>query len=135
MKPILQSNNVLSELTFIVSRSGGPGGQNVNKVNSKVTLKWDIANSSILNAEQKSHLIKKLFSRVTKEGTLMISAQESRSQWQNKETVLEKLDFILFKAFEPIKERKATKPSKSAKRKRLQSKKLRSEKKQWRQKP
>ena len=130
-----RSQALLHELTFITSRSSGPGGQNVNKVNSKVTLKWDLAHTSILNVDQKEIVFKKLASRITTEGVLMITSQDKRSQLENKAAVLSKLDQLLIKAFAPIKLRKATKPTKAAKHKRIKTKKLQSEKKQWRQKP
>ena len=130
----LRSQALLHELTFITSRSSGPGGQNVNKVNSKVTLKWDLAHTSILNADQKEIVFKKLASRITTEGVLMITSQDKRSQLENKAAVLSKLDQLLIKAFAPTKLRKATKPTKAAKHKRIKTKKLHSEKKQWRQK-
>lgn len=122
------------ELTFSTSRSSGPGGQNVNKVNSKVTLKWDIPQSPALTDEIKSHLLKKLASRITTEGVLMIVAQDNRSQIQNKEEVVVKLEKLLIKAFEEKKPRKSTKPSKSSVQNRIEKKKKNSEKKQWRQK-
>jgi ribosome-associated protein len=131
---IPQSSNFLYELTFTSSRSGGPGGQNVNKVNSKVTLKWDITNSRILTEEQKILLLEKLSPILTNRGVLLLTAQDKRSQLQNKETVLNKLDKILLKAFTPRKVRKATKPSKSALRRHIQEKKHKSEKKQMRKK-
>ena len=134
MNPIVQSCDLFPELSFQTSRSGGPGGQNVNKVNSRVTLKWDVVHSTILPEEQKELLVKKLASRLTKDGILMLTAQDSRSQLQNKETVLHKLDELLLRAFTPRKVRKATKPSKAARQRRIQSKKLRSEKKEWRRK-
>lgn len=124
-----------SELTFSASRSGGPGGQNVNKVNSKITLKFDIANSVILTADEKAVLMEKLKSRLTSEGILILISQDNRSQLQNKEGVILKLDQLLIKAFEKKKPRKATKPSKSSVRERIDKKKQHSEKKQWRQKP
>ena len=132
--PFLQSKDILSELTFVYSRSSGPGGQNVNKVNSRVTLKWDVAHSSIVNDDLKALLLHKLASRLTKEGVLMIMAQDHRSQLQNKEVSRQRLDGILTHILTPKKARKATKPSKAAKRKRIQTKKLHSEKKTWRRK-
>jgi len=122
------------EVEFSASRSEGPGGQNVNKVNSKITLRLDITNSQIIRDEEKKIIKEKLSSFLTKEGILILSAQEKRSQLQNKEAVIEKLDALLAKAFEVKKQRKPTKPSKSAKAKRIQKKKMTSEKKKWRQK-
>lgn len=131
---ILQSNNLLNELEFSFSRSGGPGGQNVNKVNSKVTLKWDLVHSNLLSDEIKVKLTQKLSSKLTKEGVLMLVVQDHRSQLQNKQAAIQKLDFILRQALTTRKARKATKPSKSAGHKRLFSKKRHSEKKSWRRK-
>lgn len=130
----LNASRLNKELDFTASRSEGPGGQNVNKVNSKITLRWDIANSLILTDEEKTKINEKLSSFITKDGVLILSAQDKRSQLQNKEAVLEKLDWLLLKAFEERKKRKPTKPSKAAKDERIREKKLRSEKKQWRQK-
>ncbi len=123
------------ELLFTTSRSGGPGGQNVNKVNSKVTLQFDVQNSRILTEDQKNIITEKLSSRLTREGILILTAQESRSQVENKARVLEKFDEVLSVAFAKRKIRKATKPSKAAKRERLKKKKVVSEKKKWRRKP
>lgn len=123
------------ELIFSASRSDGPGGQNVNKVNSKVTVKFDVPRSDILSPEEKDMILKKLGSRLTKEGILVLSAQENRSQFQNKEAVIVKLEKILKKAFEKRKVRKATKPSKGSIQERINKKKQLSEKKKWRQKP
>jgi ribosome-associated protein len=123
-----------SELEFTTSRSSGPGGQNVNKVNSKVTLRFDIRNSLILTGEEKELLSGKLKSRITVEGVLVINAQEKRSQLQNKEEAVAKFEELVAKAFVKKKARKATKPSKSSVQKRITGKKKNSEKKQWRQK-
>lgn len=129
-----QSTDLLPELSFTTSRSSGPGGQNVNKVNTKVNLKWDVVNSQLLTAEQKVLLLQKLGSRLTKDGMLLLSAQEKRSQLQNKEAVLSKLDALLIKIFTIRKARKATKPGKAVKRKRMEDKRHHAEKKQRRQK-
>jgi ribosome-associated protein len=130
----ITSQQILSELEFSTARSGGPGGQNVNKVNSKVILRWNIINSSSISEEQKALLLKKLAPQITSEGDLLITSQESRSQLDNKENVVAKLDVLLKKAFTKPKVRKATKPSKAAKAKRVDSKKRHAEKKQWRKK-
>lgn len=124
-----------SELTFSASRSSGPGGQNVNKVNSKVTLQFDVKDSAILTAEEKEILLRRLSTRITRDGVLMISAQDGRSQVQNKEAAIEKFDKIIGKAFERKKSRKATKPSKGAVQERINKKKKHGEKKKWRQRP
>jgi ribosome-associated protein len=132
---IITASLLGNELDFITSRSSGPGGQNVNKVNSKVTLKFDVMNSSILTQDEKDVLLNKLASRLTKEGVLLLSAQDKRSQLQNKEEAIAKFEKVVAKAFEKKKARKATKPSKTAVRKRIQNKKQQSEKKKWRQRP
>lgn len=124
-----------SELVFTTSRSSGPGGQNVNKVNSKVTLKWDVTQSQMITEEEKEIITNKLASRITVDGVLLITSQEKRSQLQNKEEVIIKLETLLTKAFERKKARKATKPSKGAMQSRIDTKKKNAEKKQWRQKP
>lgn len=125
---------LLPELEFSASRSSGPGGQNVNKVNSKVTLKLDISNSLVLNDEEKTILLSKLASRLSSDGVLILTSQDKRSQLQNKEAAMTKLDSVLTKAFEKKKARKATKPSKGSVHNRIKNKKQHSEKKQWRQK-
>jgi ribosome-associated protein len=121
-----------SELQFTMSRSSGPGGQNVNKVNTKVTLKLDIAQSFVLTPEEKEIILRKLASKITTDGILVITAQDKRSQLQNKEAALAKLEQWMTKAFAKKKARKATKPSKGAIQNRIDKKKKASEKKQWR---
>lgn len=124
-----------NELVFTTSRSGGPGGQNVNKVNSKVTLQFDVRKSAVLTEEEKNTIVGKISSRLTREGVLMLSAQESRSQIQNKEAVIQKFDDLLEKAFKKKKPRKATRPSKGSVQDRIKKKKVHGEKKKWRRKP
>ncbi len=124
-----------SELVFSASRSSGPGGQNVNKVNTKVTLRLNIRGSQLLNEEEKDILSKRLATRLTKEGVLVLTSQDKRSQLQNKEAVILKLEKLLSKALEKKKKRKATKPSKGSIQRRITGKKRHSEKKKWRQDP
>jgi ribosome-associated protein len=123
-----------SEFIFSTSRSSGPGGQNVNKVNSKVTLEWNVVKSLLISEEEKTVILHKLSSHITKEGILQLTSQEARSQLQNRETVVQKLEQLLIKAFTKKKIRKPTKPSKAAKQKRILQKKQHGEKKKWRQK-
>jgi ribosome-associated protein len=130
----LTASLLLPELRFTTSRSSGPGGQNVNKVNSKVTLNFDIQSSQILTADEQELLTSKLKSKLTTGGVLILTSQDKRSQLDNKESVLNKLDHLLRKALEKKKPRKKTKPSKAAKEKRIEGKKKLAEKKKWRQK-
>jgi ribosome-associated protein len=124
-----------NELVFTTSRSSGPGGQNVNKVNSKVTLSFDVAGSKVLGVEEKEVIAKKLATRMTHSGVLVLTAQDKRSQLQNKESVILKLEKLLAKAFEKKKARRATKPSKGSVKERIKQKKQHGEKKKWRQRP
>jgi len=127
--------NFENEISFITSRSSGPGGQNVNKVNTRVTLKFDINNSNQLSSYQKMIIHEKLKNRINQEGFLIISSDQSRSQLRNKELALDLLNLLIAEALKPIKKRKPTNPSKSSKLKRLQKKKLASDKKRNRMKP
>lgn len=131
--PLLM-NQIRPELTFSASRSSRPGGQNVNKVSSRITLSWNVS-LSMVDTELKQVILNKLHSRINTEGELQISVQESRSQLQNKEATVQKLQELLVQAFTPRKVRKSTKPSKGAKQARLKSKKQHAEKKKWRQRP
>ncbi|MBS1522750.1 MAG: aminoacyl-tRNA hydrolase [Bacteroidetes bacterium] len=117
------------EVTYKTSRSGGKGGQNVNKVSSKVELLFDIAQSNLFDDEQKALLLTKLQGRLNRDGHLQVMSEEERSQYLNKERALEKLQFILTHALHKPKARKATKPSKAMIEARLAKKKMQSAKK------
>ncbi|WP_426490051.1 alternative ribosome rescue aminoacyl-tRNA hydrolase ArfB [Hymenobacter sp. 102] len=119
----------LPELQFQTSRSSGPGGQNVNKVESRVELRFRLFESQLLTEEQKQTLQQKLASKLTSEGELLVVAQEDRSQLRNKETALRKFHELLRQALHKPKARRATKPSKGAVRQRLESKKKHGDKK------
>jgi len=121
-----------SELILNSVRSSGPGGQNVNKVNSKVELRFDVLNSSILSAQQRMILLDKLRAKISDDGILIITCQVSRSQLENKELVLSKFYILINKSLKPQKVRTKTKPTKASKEKRLQQKRENSEKKERR---
>ncbi len=119
----------LSEIIFATSRSSGPGGQNVNKVESRVELRWNLAASTLLTDAQKALILEKIANRLTTDGDLLITAQDDRSQLRNKEIALTRFYELLRQSLHRPKPRKATKPSKSAVRKRLEGKKIQGEKK------
>jgi ribosome-associated protein len=120
------------ELRFRTSRSGGPGGQNVNKLETKVELLFDIAHSPSLTDRQKQILLSNLKSRLDAEGVLRIVSQESRSQWKNKEVAIEKLAELLRRALRPRKKRIKTAPTRASKERRVRQKKRIAEKKAMR---
>ena len=133
-KKKIKAADLRSEIDFATARSSGPGGQHVNKVNTKVILRLDVKHSGVLNDHQKEALLTKLASRITKEGVLVLTAENKRTQLQNREVVLKKLDKLLAQAFAIRKKRKSTTPTKASVKKRLDEKKLKAEKKKWRKK-
>lgn len=125
----MNHQSLYTELTFKTSRSGGAGGQNVNKVSSKVELIFDLAKSTQFTVEQKETIFVKLANRIDNEGLLHLQCDETRSQLKNKEMVFERLLDLISIALKPVKKRKPSKPSKASIRKRLETKKKLSDKK------
>ena len=124
-----------NELIFTASKSSGPGGQNVNKVNTKVELRFNIENSNLLSDEEKELLFEKLSNKINKLGELIVTSQSERTQLQNKEKAIEKLNLLIENALKIKKKRKKIKVPRSLKEKRLKDKKLLSEKKDKRKLP
>ena len=122
--------NFEHELSFKTSRSSGSGGQNVNKVETSVTVMWELEDSAVFSDEEKERIALKLKNRINAEGILQLTVSENRTQLQNKKIATEKiLDFVNKSLIIP-KKRIATKPSRAKVEKRLESKKKLSEKKE-----
>jgi ribosome-associated protein len=122
------------EMEFTYARSRGPGGQNVNRTNSAAILRWNLWSSQVLSAEIKERLALKLHGKLTVDGDLIIRSEVHRDQDQNRSECIQKLHEMLRKALFVPKKRVATKPTRSSKRKRLDSKKKDAETKALRQK-
>jgi ribosome-associated protein len=131
----LEKQKIISELSFKAVRSSGAGGQNVNKVSSKVVLTFDLKNSQALTEEDKLLVENKLASRLTIDAVLILNCDEDRSQFRNKEIVTKRFLELIKNALLIPKERKPTKISKSVIRKRIKDKKNVSEIKKTRRKP
>jgi ribosome-associated protein len=115
------------ELTFSASRSGGPGGQNVNKVSTKVTLSFDVRASSSLSDEQKRRIEQKLATRINNDGILRVISQRTRSQEMNRSEAVRRFSELLSDALTPETPRIKTRVSRAVKERRLEEKKKRTQ--------
>lgn len=122
----ISGRDFINEFVFQATRSSGPGGQNVNKVSSKVELRFNLWSSALLDEQEKATIAEKLTNKINKEGELVLVAQTDRSQLKNKEKVIEKFYHLLEKALMPPKKRYKTKPTKASVEKRLESKRVQS---------
>jgi len=122
----------LAELQFRTSRSGGPGGQNVNKLETRVELLFDVAHSPCIPEYLRQRLLSNLSFKLDSLGILRVVAQDSRSQWKNKQLAIERLSVLLKSELKVRKKRISTKPTKTARENRLRTKKVRGETKRLR---
>ncbi len=120
------------ELVFKASRSSGPGGQNVNKLNTRVTVLLDVAGSPSLSPEQKQQVLSRLAGRIDKDGVLHVTSQKHRSREANRRAAVERLQQLVQEALKPVPMRRKTKAPAAARERRLQEKKQRSNRKQER---
>ncbi|HKJ07413.1 MAG TPA: alternative ribosome rescue aminoacyl-tRNA hydrolase ArfB [Flavobacteriaceae bacterium] len=131
----MNTDQILTELDYKATRSGGPGGQHANKVASKVEVSFDIENSLGLTEDEKKLLLKNLDSKLTNNNFIILKCEETRSQHTNKEIVTQRLFSALEEGLVIPKKRKRTKPPKSGDHARLEQKKQHSQKKELRKKP
>ena len=133
MEPeVLAYRNLEDELIFTSSRSSGPGGQNVNKVSTKVELRFNVIKSMRLSDSEKELVSEKLRKKINRDGELILISQSERSQLKNKKKVIEKFYILLSKALSVRSKRIPTKPTGSSKEKRLEGKRRRSVVKRYR---
>lgn len=124
-----------SELRFTASRSGGPGGQHVNKTSSRVTLHWDLSNTCALDLNQRARVMRRLRNRLARDGNVLVHVDDNRSQHRNREIARQRLADAVRNALVERKKRIPTSVSKGAKKRRLQAKKRRSSIKRLRRDP
>ncbi len=124
-----------SELRFTASRSGGPGGQHVNKTSSRVTLHWDLSNTDALNPQQRARVMRRLRNRLTRDGNVLVHVDDNRSQHRNKEIARQRLGDAVRNALVERKKRIPTSVSRGAQKRRLETKKRRSSIKRLRRTP
>jgi len=117
----------MSEVGFEFARSGGPGGQNVNKVSTKVELRFHVGESSALSSAQKARILRLLSARIGKDGVLRVASQESRSQWRNREMAIGKFASLIAGALAVQRPRHATRPTATSRERRFGAKKRRSD--------
>ena len=130
----LKQRNFESWFVFSTSRSSGPGGQNVNKVNTRVEFRFDIANSGLFSEEEKQLVTNKLKNRINNDGELIITSQSERTQLMNKATVVERFYELVSKALTIPLKRRSTRPTLSSKIKRIEGKRIRGQIKRMRNK-
>ena len=123
------------ELEVRASRAGGPGGQHVNTSSSRIELRWDVRTSAALTEAQRARLLERLAPRLTNDGVLVLHASEHRSQHRNREAALARLTAIVGEALEVPRERRATRPTRAARKRRLEAKRARGATKELRRRP